>query len=191
MSGNNSSTNASSNLPTESLPPALKHFYCVTRVQHKIDTLRRCVHALDAKSVIAFMNHTRQLKDAVFKLQARGMNAAELHGDLGKLGRSTVLKKFKNGEVRVLVTNELSARGLDVAECDLVVNLELPTDAIHYAHRAGRTGRLGRKGTVVSICEEPEVFVVKKLQKQLGVPIEACEFTEGKLIVAEEKGKSR
>ncbi|KAK8680732.1 hypothetical protein V6N13_109671 [Hibiscus sabdariffa] len=170
----------------QSLPPALKHYHCVTKLQHKVDTLRRCVHALDAKSVIAFMNHTKQLKDAVFKLEARGIVAAELHGDLGKLARSTTLKKFRNGEVRVLVTNELSARGLDVAECDLVVNLDLPTDSIHYAHRAGRTGRLGRKGTVVTICEEPEVFVVKKLQKQLGIPIPACEFTEGKLNVIEE-----
>jgi superfamily II DNA/RNA helicase len=135
------------------------------------------------------MNHTRQLKDAVFKLEARGMNAAELHGDLGKLGRSTILKKFKSGEVRVLVTNELAARGLDVPECDLVVNLDLPTDSIHYAHRAGRTGRLGRKGTVVTICEEREVFVVKKLQKQLGVPIPACDFTEGKLIVSDKEEK--
>uniref|UniRef100_A0A5B6ZPR1 RNA helicase n=1 Tax=Davidia involucrata TaxID=16924 RepID=A0A5B6ZPR1_DAVIN len=183
------SLNLQSQTAVESLPPALKHYYCVTRLQHKIDTLRRCVHALDAKSVIAFMNHTRQLKDAVFKLEARGMIAAELHGDLGKLARSTTLKKFKSGEVRVLVTNELSARGLDVAECDLVVNLDLPTDTIHYAHRAGRTGRLGRKGTVVTICEEPQVFVVKKLQKQLGVPIHACDFTEGKLVVKEVKTK--
>ncbi|KAI4354420.1 hypothetical protein L6164_003282 [Bauhinia variegata] len=171
----------------ESLPPALKHYYCVTKLQHKVDTLRRCVHALDAKFVIAFMNHTKQLKDVVFKLEARGMKAAELHGDLGKLARSTTLKKFKNGEVRVLVTNELSARGLDVAECDLVVNLDLPTDSIHYAHRAGRTGRLGRNGTVVTICEEPEVFVVKKLQKQLGISVPSCEFTEGKLLVTEEE----
>jgi superfamily II DNA/RNA helicase len=88
--------------------------------------------------------------------------------------------------LRILVTNELSARGLDVAECDLVVNLGLPTDSIHYAHRAGRTGRLGRKGTVVSICEESEVFVVKKMQKQLGIPIPACEFTEGKFAVTDE-----
>ncbi|KAE8717200.1 DEAD-box ATP-dependent RNA helicase 47A [Hibiscus syriacus] len=170
----------------QSLPPALKHYHCVSKLQHKVDTLRRCVHALDAKSVIAFMNHTKQLKDAVFKLEARGIVAAELHGDLGKLARSTTLKKFRNGEVRVLVTNELSARGLDVAECDLVVNLDLPTDSIHYAHRAGLTGRLGRKGTVVTVCEEPEVFVVKKLQKHLGIPIPACEFTEGKLNVIEE-----
>ncbi|XP_057457126.1 DEAD-box ATP-dependent RNA helicase 47, mitochondrial-like [Lotus japonicus] len=185
------SSSANSSMQTqaavESLPPALKHYYCVVRLQHKVDTLRRCIHALDAKYVIAFMNHTKQLKDVVFKLEARGMTATELHGDLGKLARSTTLKKFKNGEVRVLVTNELSARGLDVAECDLVVNLELPTDSIHYAHRAGRTGRLGRNGTVLTICEEPEVFVVKKLQKQLGIPIPCCDITEGKLVVTEEE----
>nr|AAF78481.1 Contains similarity to DEAD box RNA helicase (RH9) from Arabidopsis thaliana gb/AJ010461 and contains a Helicase PF/00271 domain. EST gb/AI997215 comes from this gene. This gene may be cut off [Arabidopsis thaliana] len=109
-----------------------------------------------------------------------------MHGDLGKLGRSTVLKKFKNGEIKVLVTNELSARGLDVAECDLVVNLELPTDAVHYAHRAGRTGRLGRKGTVVTVCEESQVFIVKKMEKQLGLPFLYCEFVDGELVVTEE-----
>ncbi|KAK7271368.1 hypothetical protein RJT34_27199 [Clitoria ternatea] len=185
------SPNPNSSMPSqaaaESLPPALQHYYCVTRLQHKVDTLRRCIHALDAKFVIAFMNHTKQLKDVVFKLEARGMKAAELHGDLGKLARSTTLKKFKNGEVRVLVTNELSARGLDVAECDLVVNLDLPTDSIHYAHRAGRTGRLGRNGTVLTICEEPEVFVVKKMQKQLGIPISSCDFAEGKMLITEEE----
>uniref|UniRef100_A0A2P2JJZ3 RNA helicase n=1 Tax=Rhizophora mucronata TaxID=61149 RepID=A0A2P2JJZ3_RHIMU len=184
-----SNTNLQPQAAIQSLPPSLKHYYCITKLQHKVDTLRRCIHALDAKSVIAFMNHTKQLKDAVFKLEARGMKAAELHGDLGKLARSTILKKFKKGDVRVLVTNELSARGLDMPECDLVVNLELPTDSVHYAHRAGRTGRLGRKGTVVTLCEEPEVFVVRKLQKQLRVCIPACEFTEGKLVVTEEEKK--
>ncbi|KAJ0937719.1 putative RNA helicase [Helianthus annuus] len=172
---------------SESLPPSLKHYYCLSRMQHKVDTVRRCVHALNAKTVIVFMNHTRQLKDAVYKLQARGLVAEELHGDLGKLARSTILKKFKKGEIRVLVTNELSARGLDVSNCDLVVNVDLPTDSVHYAHRAGRTGRLGRKGSVVTICEESEVFVVKKLQRQLGVQFQSCEFVEGKLVIQEEK----
>lgn len=175
-----------------SLPPGLKHYYCVTKAQHKVDTLRRCIHALDAKMVIAFMNHTKPLKDLVFKLEARGMKAAELHGNLSKLSRTTTLKSFKDGDIRVLATNELSARGLDVPECDLVVNLDLPTDSVHYAHRAGRTGRLGRKGTVVTICEEPEVFVVKKLRRQLDLGIQLSEFSEGKLLVCEEEedGKS-
>ncbi|KAJ4812085.1 DEAD-box ATP-dependent RNA helicase 47B [Rhynchospora pubera] len=171
----------------DSLPPSLEHYYSLSKPQHKVDTVRRCVHALDAKTVIVFMNNTKPIKDVVHKLEARGMKAAELHGDLGKLARSTILKKFKDGELRVLVTNELSARGLDVPECDLVVNLDLPTDSVHYAHRAGRTGRLGRKGSVLSICEEKEVFIVKKMRRQLGVGIKPCEFKEGKMILQREE----
>ncbi|KAF9616137.1 hypothetical protein IFM89_028603, partial [Coptis chinensis] len=96
-------------LPLDSIPA-----YHQELAQHKIDTLRKCVHTLDAKSVIVFMNHSKRLKDVVFKLEARRIKDSELHGDIGKLARSTILKKFKGGEVRVLVTNELSARGLDV-----------------------------------------------------------------------------
>ncbi|TVU25334.1 hypothetical protein EJB05_27826, partial [Eragrostis curvula] len=170
-----------------SLPPSLEHYYCTSKAQHKVDTLRRCIHALEAQTVIAFMNCSKPLKDVVFKLEARGIKATELHGDIGKLARSRVLKQFKDGEFRVLVTNELAARGLDVPECDLVVNLDLPTDSTHYAHRAGRTGRLGRKGIVVTICEETEGFVVRKMRKQLAVPIKPCEFTEGELVVHKEE----
>ncbi|CAI9755425.1 unnamed protein product [Fraxinus pennsylvanica] len=128
----------------------------------------------------SFHDHSNQLKDAVCKLEARGMKAAELHGDLSKLSRSTILKKFSNEEVRVLVTNELSARGLDIPECDLVVNLELPTDSIHYAHRAGRTGRLGRRGIVVTICEEPQVFVVYR--SSLGSVLRLVSLRRGNLL---------
>ncbi|KAI3882268.1 hypothetical protein MKW92_003204 [Papaver armeniacum] len=159
----------------DSLPPGLKHYYCVSqKLQHKVDSLRRCVHALDARSVIAFMNHTKRLKDAVFKLEARGITAAELHGDLGKLARSTTLKNYQLG-------------GLDVAQCDLVVNLDLPTDSIHYAHRAGRAGRLGRKGSVVSMCEESEVFIMKKLHKQLGIPIQNVTFQRASSVYLKKK----
>lgn len=186
-SDSNSGSKMQAQAPIQSLPPSLTHYYSVARIQHKVDTLRRCIHALDAKCVIAFMNNSKQLKDAVFKLEARGMEAAELHGDLSKLTRSTILKKFRKGNVRVLLTNELSARGLDIPECDLVVNLGLPTDSTHYAHRAGRTGRLGRIGTVVTICEESEVFIVKKIQKQLGVDIQSCNFADGKLVVDEDE----
>ncbi|KAI4980705.1 hypothetical protein ZWY2020_021190 [Hordeum vulgare] len=114
----------------DSLPPSLEHYYCTTKAHHKVDTLRRCIHALEAETVIAFMNNTKPLKDVVFKLEARGMKAIELHGDLGKLARSTVLKKFKAGEFRVLVTSRLSER-IGHTRIDLVINLDLPTDSTH------------------------------------------------------------
>lgn len=174
----------------ESMPPSLQHFFAVCQLQHKVDTARKCIHAVGAKSVIVFMNHPRRLKDTVFKFEARGIMAAALHGELGKLERTNTLAAFRNGKIRVLVTSEVGARGIDIPECDLVVNLELPTDMTHYAHRAGRTGRLGRKGTVVSICEESEGFVLKKFQRQLGVHIEECEFVKGGLVSSKESATS-
>ncbi|KAH9328596.1 hypothetical protein KI387_000704 [Taxus chinensis] len=167
----------------ESLPPSLEHFYAVAKLQHKVDTLRKCVHALGAKSVIAFMNHNKQLQDTVYKLEARGLSACALHGDLNKLERTNRLARFRKGELNILVTNELAARGLDVITCDLVVNLDLPTDSIHYAHRAGRTGRIGHKGTVLSICEQSEEFVVNKFQRQLAITINCCDFVGGHLNI--------
>lgn len=119
---------------TEGPPPVSKRYFCVTKLQHKVDTLRKRVHESNANYVIAYMNHTKQLKYAILKLEAHEMKAAKLLGDLDKFARLTTLKKFQNEEVRVLVTNELSARGLDMFECGHVVNLYLPTNSIHYAH---------------------------------------------------------
>lgn len=172
----------------ESMPPSLKHYYAVCELQHKVDTARKCIHALNAKTVIVFMNHPQRLKDTVFKFEAKGISAASLHGELSKLERTNTLAAFRNGKFRVVVMSEVGARGLDVPDCDLVVNLELPTDMLHYAHRAGRTGRLGRTGIVMSICEEREAFVVKKFQRQLNVQVEQCEFVEGGLVPLKTSG---
>ena len=63
--------------------------------------------------------------------------------------RQAVLREFGNGTLRALVVSDVAARGLDLPGCDAVINLELPSDAAHYAHRAGRTGRAGRSGTAL------------------------------------------
>jgi superfamily II DNA/RNA helicase len=128
------------------------------------------------------MNHSRRLRDVEFKLQARGISAGTLHGELNKMERANILTSFRNGKLRVLLTSEVGARGLDVPNCDLAVNLELPTDGAHYAHRGGRSGRLGRKGTVVSVCEAAEEFVMKKFERQLDISITKMEPSEGRLV---------
>ena len=61
-----------------------------------------------------------------------------------------MLREFANGTLRALVVSDVAARGLDLPGCDAVINLELPSDAAHYAHRAGRTGRAGRSGIGLS-----------------------------------------
>ena len=84
------------------------------------------------------------LQDTQIKLSARGMSVGCLHGELDKAQRQNVLARFKRGEHRALIVSDVAARGLDVPDCDAVINLELPSGPDHYAHRAGRTGRAGR-----------------------------------------------
>lgn len=145
------------------LPPQLRHLYVETQHRHRVDTLRRAIYALDVQRALVFMNFQQRLQDTQAKLSARGMPVGVLHGELTKLERASVLQAFKRGEFRALVVSDVATRGLDIPECDAVFNLELPSDAAHYAHRAGRTGRMGREGIVVSICEPNETRVVKKL----------------------------
>jgi len=172
----------------ESMPPNLEHVYVVAPLRHHVDILRKSIHALEARSVIVFLNHSRRLKDVQFKLEARGLTAGSLHGELNKMERANILNSFRNGKLRILVTSEVGARGLDIPSCDLVVNLELPTDGSHYAHRGGRTGRLGRKGTVISVCEAREEFVLSKFERQLDISIARNEVLDGKIVKYAKQG---
>ncbi|KAL4441461.1 hypothetical protein ABPG77_001965 [Micractinium sp. CCAP 211/92] len=158
-----------------SMPPHLRHHYVASAPQHKVDTLRRSIHALGAQRALVFMNFQQRLKDTEAKLAARNMAVASLHGELTKQQRQTTLAAFRRGDYRALIVSDVAARGLDIPDCDAVFHLELPTDAAHYAHRAGRTGRAGRPGTVVSLVSGGERHVVAKLERQLGVQISEVE----------------
>ncbi|KAG2496357.1 hypothetical protein HYH03_005587 [Edaphochlamys debaryana] len=125
-----------------SMPPQLVHCYLVAEPRHKVDVLRRAIHALGCDRALVFMNFQQRLQDAVFKLQARGMKVGALHGEMPRLARSNLLASFRRGKLRALMVSDVAARGIDVPSCDAVFHLELPSSAAHYAHRAGRTGRL-------------------------------------------------
>jgi len=150
------------------MPPGLDHVYLVSAPRDKADAARRALATLGPEArALVFMNSGPRLKDAAFKLRARGVDAITLHGDLGKLARQRALERFARGEVRALVVSDVAARGLDLPRVDCVVNLELPSSAAHYAHRAGRAGRFGAAGVVVSVAEPRERFVVERLAARL------------------------
>lgn len=166
--------------------PGLTHLVVSSPPQHRVDTLRRAIHAVDAQRALVFMNFQHRLKDAEAKLAARRMSVGTLHGDMSKQERQTTLAAFRSGKFRALLVSDVMARGLDVPECDVVFNLELPTDAAHYAHRAGRTGRAGRSGTVVTVAAPDELFVVERLGKRLGIEIAAMDVSHGEFVEKEQ-----
>ncbi|EIE21911.1 P-loop containing nucleoside triphosphate hydrolase protein [Coccomyxa subellipsoidea C-169] len=153
------------------MPPKLEHGWLLVDRRHRVDAVRRVIHALNSHRALVFMNFQQRLNDTKYKLEVHKMAVGTLSGDMGKTERANMLRRFARGDFRALIVSDVAARGLDLPDCDAVINLELPSDAAHYAHRAGRTGRAGRDGVVVSLAEPSETFVMKKLARRLGVPI--------------------
>lgn len=174
---------ASSAEAAAALPPQISHLHVVSQPHRRVDMLRRCIHAIGAQRCLVFMNFQQRLKDTQFKLEASGMKVACLHGDLDKMQRQAVLSKFVAGQYRALIVSDIAARGLDVADCDAVFNLELPSSAAAYAHRAGRTARAGRDGTVVSIVTPGEAFVVDKLARKLRIEVPEADVSGGSVAI--------
>jgi len=183
----NAEDQQSMNRGAVALPPHLQHLFIEADRNRKVDSIRRAMHAMDIQRCLIFVNFGRRSKDVEGKLSARGMPVASLHGDLDKIQRERVLKKFKSGEVRALLVSDLAARGLDIPNCDCVFNLELPTDEVHYVHRAGRTGRMGAPGVVVSITEPKENFVLTKFSQKLGIEITKATTEKGIMRVEGDK----
>ena len=117
-----------------------------------------------------------------------GIIAAPLHGGYGseKVDRAEVSKALREGYVGIVVATELAARGLDAPLLTHVINLDLPTDASHYAHRAGRCGRGGRPGVVINITTNPkERNVPQRFADNLGITMHTVEARSGKLNIVE------
>ena len=87
-----------------------------------------------------------------------------IHGDLKQIERDAVMKDFRSGVTRVLVTTDLLARGIDVYQVSLVINYEMPKEKETYIHRIGRSGRFGRKGTAINFITPPEKDKLLEIQ---------------------------
>lgn len=138
------------------------------------------------QQALIFVDSPRRVDIVIEKLAQMDIVAAPLHGGGGKGDRAEVNKALREGFVGIVVATEMAARGIDAPFLTHVINLDLPTDASHYAHRAGRCGRGGRPGVAVSItCDVRERGVPKRFAEELGIAMYNVEAREGKLRIVE------
>src|SRR5699024_5247936 len=98
-------------------------------------------------------------------LDIRGYVAEGIHGDLSQSKRLSVLRKFKNGKVDVLVATDVAARGLDISGVSHVYNYDIPQDPESYVHRIGRTGRAGKEGMAITFVNPREMGYLKIVEQ--------------------------
>jgi|GEM_PF-1247679 len=121
----------------------------------------------DYEQAIVFSNFVRNTPKIEKFLRDNGLKAAGISSALSQSQRMSVMKKFKDGEINILVATDVAARGLDIENVDLVVNFELPDDSENYIHRIGRTGRAGREGVALSVVSERDVAALNRLESFL------------------------
>ena len=120
------------------------------------------------ESTLAFCNTKQQCRDLVAVLQAEGIVALELHGDLDQRERDQVLVQFANRSCSVLVATDVAARGLDIARLEAVINVDITPEAQVHTHRVGRTGRAGESGLVFSLASMDEMGRVGRIDEMQG-----------------------
>jgi ATP-independent RNA helicase DbpA len=120
------------------------------------------------ESTLAFCNTKQQCHDLVAVLQAQGLVAMELHGDLEQRDRDQVLVQFANRSCSVLVATDVAARGLDIAKLEAVINVDITPDTQVHTHRIGRTGRAGESGQVFSLVSLDEMGRIGRIEAMQG-----------------------
>jgi superfamily II DNA/RNA helicase len=119
------------------------------------------------KKAIVFSNSKTQAKRLDGFLRYHKFKAALLHGDVQQKGRFATVEGFRKGTTNVLVTTDLASRGLDIADVDLVINVEMPRKGDIYLHRIGRTGRAGSTGQAISLIDQPEWNLMSSIERYL------------------------
>lgn len=126
---------------------------------------------------IMFMRTKHAVDRQVKKLRRLGINAAGLHGDKGQTTRTKAIQGFSDGSVPVLVATDIAARGIDIADVDLVLHIDPPAEHKAYLHRAGRTARAGSEGIVVTLVTDEQKKEVAQLLKKAGVRAKELRIT--------------
>ena len=139
---------------------------------HKLDAMTRILEAEPFDAMIIFARTKQATEELAEKLQARGLAAAAINGDIAQPQRERVIQQLKEGKLDILVATDVAARGLDVERISHVMNYDIPYDTESYVHRIGRTGRAGRSGEAILFVTPREKGMLRAIERATRQPIE-------------------
>ncbi|WDS36000.1 DEAD/DEAH box helicase [Pseudoxanthomonas sp.] len=138
---------------------------------HKLDALTRILEAEPFDGMIIFARTKAATEELAQKLQARGLAAAAINGDMQQAAREKTIAQLKDGKLDILVATDVAARGLDVERISHVLNYDIPYDTESYVHRIGRTGRAGRTGDAILFVTPREKSMLRAIERATRQPI--------------------
>jgi len=138
----------------------------------KVDALIQILKKTSFNQAVVFSNNKRRAHDIAETLTKSGWPTKHIHGSQSQPQRLMVFEKLRNFKIRILVSSDVTARGIDIERLTLVINLDIPHDAETYMHRVGRTGRFGTKGVAITFVTPNQASKFDEMVKKLQAVIE-------------------
>jgi superfamily II DNA/RNA helicase len=177
-----------SDLKTLFLPPEdvlrkrITHLALFSETRNKIDTLRKLLLAENCGKALVFTSKLDQVANIVSKLKFKNIECAALTAKTEKTERKATIDRFRSGKIKILVTSDLVARGMDIPDITHVIQMDMPSDDDFFVHRAGRTARMGKTGINIVIGDAYEMRKYAAIEKKLKLVVYPRMLYKGKLI---------
>lgn len=179
-------------LPTEDvLRKRITHWAFFAEQRDKIPLLLSFIHAEQPGKALIFTAEAGQVANIVSRLQYKHVNGvAGLHSRMEKQERKQTIDSFRSGKTRILVTSDLTARGLDIPDVTHIIQMDVPSNDDFFVHRAGRTARAGRCGINAVIGTGYEMRLLSKIEKALKIVVYPKIIYDGKISTPETEDES-
>jgi translation initiation factor 4A len=158
--------------PEELTLEGINQYYLAMYDDHnKFDQLKILFKEMNISQTIIYANSVGRVIDLYNAMKEEGYSVCCIHSSMTKEERKTIIDKFRNSTYRILISSNLTARGIDIQQVNVVINFDIPKSAETYLHRIGRSGRWGRKGTAINFVTKKDVFSMKNIERVYKIDI--------------------
>ena len=166
--------------------PKIEHICILGSLRDRFENLRKLLAAEQPQRAIVFVNNNTDLRQINEKLQYHKVKSTAIYGNASKEERQRALDAFRRGKCNVLVSSDLSARGLDIPEVSHIISLDFPVNPDEYLHRAGRTARGNSSGVSVCLITNKDIEILQSYEKAFDIEFTVKKLYGGKLMDMEQ-----
>lgn len=164
--------------PNNPVARNITHSVAFVEMDDKRFFLERVIRENEESKILVFVRTKVRAERVFAALERMNIKSLTLHGDKEQIDRLKALNEFRKGDIKVLIATDVSARGIDIANVDYVINYDLPDQPENYVHRVGRTGRGTQKGLAVSFCSQQEKPLLEAIEEYVGKAIDVVSISK-------------
>lgn len=159
--------------PEELNLKCIQQFYVAVQNDYvKFEVLKDLFSAISVSKCIIYCNSVRRVQELFFTMQKDGFSVVNIHSSMEKEEREKVFAQFRYGDARVLISSDITARGIDIQQVSTVINYDIPKCVHNYLHRIGRSGRWGRKGFAINLVTKQDIYDLHAIEKHYAITID-------------------